>query len=329
MRLRVLNATDLQRALPMAEAIQAMKTAFALFSSGQADVPLRTRLDVPDRGGATLFMPALVAPTGDLAVKVVSVFPGNASRGLPTLHALVVALDPASGAPLALIEGASLTALRTGAASGAASDLLARPESATLAIFGSGVQARTQVLALCAVRRIHEIRIFSLDPAGADRMRGELAQQAGVEASVRVAASPEDAVSGADVVCTATTSVTPVFPDAALAPGVHINAIGAFTPEMQEIDAATVARARIFVDSKRAALAEAGDLIQPLRAGRISEASIVGEIGEVAAGTRPGRTSADEITLFKSVGLAVQDAVAAGRAVRNAQNLGLGQVIDL
>lgn len=313
----------------MPEAIEAMKSAFALFSSGRADVPLRTRLDVPDRGGATLVMPALVAPSGDLAVKVVSVFPGNASRGLPTLHALVVALDPASGAPLALIEGASLTALRTGAASGAASDLLARPESATLAVFGSGVQARTQVLALCAVRPIREIRIFSLDPAGAARMAEELTRQAGVEASIRRADSPEAAVRGADVVCTATTSATPVFPDAALAPGVHINAIGAFTPEMQEIDAATVARARIFVDSKRAALAEAGDLIQPLQAGLITEASIVGEIGEVAAGRRPGRTSADEITLFKSVGLAVQDAVAAGRAVRNAEALGLGQVIEL
>ena len=329
MKLRVLRANDVRAALPMPDAIRAMKDAFRQFSSGQADVPLRARLEVPESGGVSLFMPAFLHETGDLAVKAVSVFPRNIERSLPTIHALVIAFDAKTGAPAALIEGAALTALRTGAASGAATDLLARPESSRLAVFGSGAQARTQIEAVCAVRPIHEVLVFSLDPDGAGRMAADLQGRTASRARIRLADSAEEAVAQADVVCTATTSSKPVFPDGALSAGTHINAIGAFTPEMQEIDPATVARARIFVDSRQAALSEAGDLIQPIRQGLITEASIVAELGEVVAGTRPGRTSPEEITLFKSVGLAVQDAVAAGAILRRAEAEGLGKLIEL
>jgi ornithine cyclodeaminase len=329
MRLRVLRAEDVRAALPMTDAIRAMKDAYRQFSSGQADVPLRSRLEVAKMGGVSLFMPAFLHESGDLAVKAVSVFPRNPERSLPTIHALVIAFDAQTGAPAALIEGASLTALRTGAASGAATDLLARPESTRLAVFGSGAQARTQIEAVCAVRRIAEVIVFSLDPEGARRMVADLDGRTGSQARLRLAASSEEAVRHADVICTATTSATPVFSDEALASGVHINAIGAFTPEMQEVDPATVARARIFVDSRRAALAEAGDLIQPIRQGLIDESAIVAELGELVAGTRPGRRSAEETTLFKSVGLAVQDAVAAGAILRRAEAEGLGRIIEL
>src|SRR3990170_7068055 len=170
MKLRVLTADDVRAALPMPEAIRAMKDAYRQFSSGQADVPLRTRLEIPEAGGVSLFMPAFVRESGDLAVKAVSVFPRNPERSLPTIHALMIVFDPQTGKPAGLIEGGTLTALRTGAASGAATDLLARPEATTLAVFGSGAQARTQLEAVCAVRPIHEVLVFSLDLEGARGM---------------------------------------------------------------------------------------------------------------------------------------------------------------
>ena len=329
MKLRILGADDVRAALPMADAIRAMKDAFRQFSAGQADVPLRSRLEVPQAGGLALFMPAFLKESGDLAVKAVSVFPGNVELGLPTIHALVIAFDSRTGAPTAVMEGAALTALRTGAASGAATDVLARAESSVLACFGSGAQARTQIEAVCTERPIRQVRIFSLDPDSARRMAADLDGQTASGARLSLAASAEEAVSGADVICTATTSSTPVFADHALAEGVHINAIGAFTPEMQEIDPATVARARIFVDSRNACLAEAGDLIQPLRSGLITESAIEAELGQVLAGEKRGRLSAAEITLFKSVGLAVQDAVAAGAILRRAETEGLGRIIEM
>ena len=329
MRLRLLTADEVRAALPMPEAIRVMKEAYRQFSSDQAEVPLRSRIEVPEVDGVVLFMPAFLHESGDLAVKAVSVFPRNAARSLPTIHALVIAFDAQTGAPAAVIEGATLTALRTGAASGAATDLLARMDSSTLAVFGSGAQARTQVEAVCAVRPIHEVRIYSLDPEGARRMAAELDGQTLSGARVLLTASAEEAAAGADVICTATTSSTPVFGDSMLSEGVHINAIGAFTPEMQEIDPATITRARIFVDSRQAALAEAGDLIQPIRQGLITEAAIVAELGEVVAGMRAGRRTPQETTVFKSVGIAVQDAVAAGAILRRAEAEGLGEVIEL
>ena len=328
MRLRLLSADDVRRSLPMADAIQAMKDAFRQFSSGQAEVPLRSRLEVAESGGVALFMPAYLRGTRDLAVKAVSVFPGNPGRGLPTIHALVIVFDPETGVPAGLIEGATLTALRTGAASGAATDLLATVEAGSVAIFGSGAQAGTQLEAVCAVRPVERVWIFSLDPPGAEAMANE-ARRRMPNVEIRLALDADQAAAGADVICTATTSFTPVFPDGVLRPGAHINAIGAFTPAMQEIDPATVARARVFVDSRQAALAEAGDLIQPIRHGLIKEDWIQAELGEVVAGSRPGRIRPEEITLFKSVGLAVQDAVAAGAILRRAEAEGLGQVIEL
>jgi ornithine cyclodeaminase len=328
MKLRVLSSEDVRRALPMVDAIQAMKDAFRQFSAGQADVPLRSRVEVTNAGGIALFMPAYLRETGDLAVKAVSVFPRNPERSLPTIHALVIAFDAETGAPIALLEGAALTALRTGAASGAATDLLANPNGRVVCVFGSGAQGRTQLEAVCAVRPVERAWIYSLDRPTAEAM-AEQSRRRTPAVEVRIAEDPAQGVAQADVICTATTSARPVFSDGALRPGCHINAIGAYTPEMQEIDSATVARARIFVDSRRAALAEAGDLIQPIRQGLISEDSIAAELGEVIAGTKPGRVSLEEITLFKSVGLAVQYAVAAGAILRRTEAEDIGQIIEI
>ena len=327
MQLRLFSAADVRRALPMAEAIAAVKAGYVQLSAGRAQVPLRVHLSVGD-GDSTLIMP-FYAPDdgGALGLKVVSVFDSNPPRGLPLIHALVLVVDAATGAPQALIEGSSLAAIRTGAASGAATDTLARPEARVVALFGSGAQARRQLEAVCTVRPIERVQLYSL--VGAEAFAAEMAGYGPIPNDIVIAESPRAALAEADIVCAATTSRTPVFDGRDLRPGTHVNGIGSFTPEMQEIDATTVRRARVIVDSRAAALVEAGDLIIPLRAGEIDLDHISTELGEVLAGAKPGRTSAEQITFFKSVGVAVQDAVAAQLVVRNGAALGLGRMVEL
>lgn len=310
----------------MRQAIAAVKAGYAHLSAGRAQVPLRAHLTAAE-GDSALVMPFALPDEGALGLKVVSVFGSNPPRGLPLIHALVLVLDAATGAPQALIEGSSLTAIRTGAASGAATDVLARPDARVAAIFGSGVQARRQLEAVCTVRPIERVLVYSL--GGAEAFAAEMAGFGPIPREVVVAGSARAAVSEADVICTATTSTTPVFDGRDLQPGTHVNGIGSYTPEMQEIDAATVRRARVVVDSREAALAEAGDLIIPLRAGQIDLDHISTELGEIIAGQKPGRTSAEQITFFKSVGVAVQDAMAARLVVANGAALGLGTVVEL
>ncbi len=327
MRILILSHHDVRQALPMREAVEAMKRAFAQLSTGQAEVPLRVPVHVPRHNGLTLFMPAYLAADDQMAVKIVSVFNDNPARGLPLIHALVVVIDAQTGAPVAAIEGASLTALRTGAASGAATDLLARPDAAVAAVFGAGVQGRTQLEAVCAVRPIREAWVYDTDPQRAQAYAGEMGGQLGIP--VHVAASPAEAVRRADVVCTATTSSTPVFDDADVRPGTHINAVGAYTPQMREVPTETVLRARVVIDHRTASLAEAGDLLIPIREGRMTEAHIWAELGEIAAGLKPGRMSPEEVTLFKSVGVAVQDVAAAAAIVDAARRQNLGVEVAL
>jgi ornithine cyclodeaminase len=313
----------------MAAAIAGMKEAFAQLSRGKATLPLRTQIAVPSYNGVSIFMPAYLHESSDLAVKIVSVFPNNSARGQPTIQGVVLALDAETGTPLALLEGGVLTAIRTGAASGAATDLLARQDAAIVAIIGSGVQARTQLEAVCTVRSIESARVFSLDREQAQTFVEELKGRGPIPGDLTIAASAEAAVRGADVVCTATTSSKPVFPGEALAPGTHVNAIGAFRTDMQEVDATTIRRALVVVDSRDAAMAEAGDIVIPLEAGEFEDDPIHAELGEIINGDRVGRQRQEQITYFKSVGVAVQDAVAASLALKNAQVQGLGTVVSL
>lgn len=330
MRLRLLSGSDIQRALPMRACIEEMKAAFAQLSAGRATVPLRTHLPIPAHQGMTLFMPAYLAQSGDLGAKIVSVFLGNLDRGLPTIHAVVVVLDATTGVPLALLDGTYLTALRTGAASGAATDLLARPDAEVVAIFGAGGQGRTQLEAVCSVRPIRRALVFDSNRSQAERYVDEMrGRGAPLPADISVADDPQEAARQADVICTATTSKTPVFSGANLRPGTHVNAVGAYTPEMQEIDVDTIRRAKVVVDSRDAALSEAGDLIIPLKQGLITPAHVHAELGEVVAGLKPGRENEEDITFFKSVGVAVQDVAAACRALREAQERGLGTEVEL
>ncbi len=327
MKLRVLSAEDVRTALPMAEAVEAMKAAFAQLSAGRANVPLRTPIEVPAHNGVTLFMPAYLADDDQMAIKIVSVFNDNPALGLPLIHALVVVVDATTGIPRAAMDGTYLTALRTGAVSGAATDLLARSNSRVAAIFGAGAQGRTQLDAVCAVRPIEQAWVFDIKTEQAAAYADEMSAQ--LSRPVRVAESPTDALRQADVVCTATTSSTPVFDDADLQPGVHINAVGAYTPQMQEVPAETVERATVVIDHHESSMAEAGDLIIPIKQGRIGEDHIYAELGEIAAGLKLGRVSEDEVTLFKSVGVAVQDVAAGGRVLAAAERLGLGVEVTL
>lgn len=321
----ILNADEVRQALPMDECIEAMKQAYQALSIGEVEVPLRSRLASPAQDGLSLFMPARVdqEEAKALAIKVVTLFSQNPSRGLPLIHAAVLVMDPESGVIEGLLEGGSLTAIRTGAGCGAATDVLARPKAKTAAIFGAGVQARTQLEALCAVREIERAWVYAPNPEQVQALIVEMAGKHGVPKALRAAASPDEAIREADIVSAATTSATPVFNDVALKAGVHVNGAGSYTPEMQEIPGETVARARVTVDSREAAQVESGDIAIPLKAKALS-AEQIAEIGEVIAGAKPGRQSTDEITVFKSVGVAVQDALAGRLVLENARKHGLG-----
>ena len=326
----ILTADDVRKALPMNEAIRAMKEAYAALSRETAIVPLRTRLPIPNSEALSLFMPAFVnSQDGDaLAIKVVSLFPTNPARGLAYIQAAVLVFDTETGRAIALLEGSSLTAIRTGAAGGAAIDLLARKDSKVAAIFGAGAQAGTQLEAACTARPIDTVFIYARNFEKAQALAEEMKGKGIVPQDIRVAQSSKEAIEHADIICTATTSSTPVFEDKDVRPGTHISAVGSYTEDMQEVPAETLQRAKIFVDSRSASMEEAGDLIQPIRAGIFDETHISGELGEVVLGRLPGRVTAEEITYFKSVGIAVQDALAAQVALTNARKMKIGTEVN-
>ncbi len=326
----ILNGQEVAAALPMPAAVEAMRAAFTALAEGRVQAPPRSLLAASEGRGNTLVMPAaLVDPAAPTtAIKVVSVFPANRGRGLPTIHGAVLAVDPRTGIPTALLEGGSLTAIRTGAVSGLATDLLARKDSRALAVFGSGVQARTQAEAVCCVRPIETLWICNPSAGKAEKMAAQIGGVAPFPSDVRPVRSSREALAAADIVCTATTSPTPVFRDAELQPGTHINAVGSYLPHVSEIPAETVLRAYVAVDQREAAFEEAGDLIQPIEQGLITPEHIRCELGGLLLGAEPGPRADERITLFKSVGLAVQDAAAAQAALAAARRRGLGANID-
>jgi len=326
-KLRFLSAADVVRALPMKDAVAAMRDAFRQLSASQAVMPPRTHIETAEPPGEALFMPSYIPGVRRMGVKIVTLFGGNAAQGLPRIQGLMVVLDAATGSPLAVMDGTSLTAIRTGAASGVATDLLARPDAAVAAVFGAGPQARTQLAGVCAVRPIRRARIFDVSAERARAIAREMAEELGIQ--VEAAASPSEALAGADVVCTATTASEPVFADRDVSPGTHINAVGSYKPTVREIPAETVRRARVVVDHLPAALAEAGDLIIPMEQGLIAKDHICAELGEIIAGLKKGRESPEQVTLFKSVGVAVQDMAAANRVLAAAERLNLGTDLTL
>jgi len=314
----------------MREAVEVVKRAFSALSTSHADVPLRIALSQPKHDGVTLVMPGYLSDSESLAIKVVSVHNRNAERNLPRINAVVIVIDPATGQPVAAIEGGYLTALRTGAASGAATDLLARQDAEVAAIIGAGAQARAQILAVAAVRPIKRFRIYAPRREQVNEMIDEMRPQLAASIELLAADSPSQAVREALVICAATTSSTPVFDGANLRPGAHVNGVGSYKPEMREIDCVTLQRAsKIVIDSREGALTEAGDLTTAIERGEIRLSDIYAEIGEIVAGLKPGRENNDEITYFKSVGNAAQDVAVAQAIYQRALLEDLGVEIDL
>lgn len=311
--LKFLSAEDVSDLLPITDAIDAMRDAFREISSGNARIPLRTHIDLPEKNAGALFMPGYLAGPNILGIKIVTLFADNPNENLPFIHAIMVVMNGQTGEPFAVLDGEQLTAIRTGAASGLATDLLARKNAEVLTVFGAGIQGRTQINAVAAVRTLKQVYIIDTDPAKANQLTSQLSS---IYPFPIVMSDPEQAVSASDIICTATTSAQPLFLPALVRPGTHINAIGAYQPDKREIPAATVARALVIVDERRACLTEAGDLILAEHEGYINTNHIAAELGEVVLGKHPGRTSEKQITLFKSVGNAAQDLAAAAKIIK-------------
>ncbi len=331
MEVLVLSGADVTRLLPMPECIQVMRDALTALARGEALVPLRMIMRIPGASGFLGLMPGYIAPSerrdGALGLKAVLVFPANAQRGIDTHQGAVLLFEADTGRLTAMMDGAAITAIRTAAVSGVATDLLARPDSVELAILGAGVQARTHVEAIAAVRPLRRVRIWSRNPDRAAALA--LQQGSRFNFQVEPEASPEAAVRGADIIATVTASAEPILQRGWLKDGVHINAVGSSIPTSREIDTATMAAARLFVDRRESALAEAGDLLIPMLEGAVKGDHVQAELGEVLTGKNPGRRSPRELTLFKSLGLAVEDVASAAYVVRRARETGTGQTVKM
>ncbi|XRH76130.1 MAG: ornithine cyclodeaminase family protein [Candidatus Methanosuratincola verstraetei] len=325
----VLSSTEVRAALPMREAIRSIEEGFRALGAGRAFVPKRLVVPVEEFGGSLLCMPAYITDQEALAVKAVSVYPRNQEMGRPTVSAVAILLDPRTGEPLAMIEGGSLTAIRTGAAAGIATKRLAVDGARRVGVFGAGAVGRAAVEAVKEVLGDPVVKVYDVVRARAERCAREISRN--LEISASVASDPRDAASGADVIVTATTSETPVFDGRCLESGAHVNAMGSHSPDAREIDTATLlrARGRIVLDSKEACMAEAGDILIPMAEGAIRESDIFGELGEVIAKGKAVRRSDRDVTLFKSVGVAVQDAAAAAAVYKIAKAAGIGREIQL
>jgi alanine dehydrogenase len=331
----LLTERDVRAVLSMPDLIDAMARAVAAYSSGGAVQPVRTTIEVNADPSFFAVMPASIVAPAAVGAKLVTVFPGNHARHLPSHLASIVLLDPATGGLVALIDGRFITEARTAAVSAVSVKHLARPEATVLAIIGSGVQARSHLDAIRCVRAISEVRVWSPTPAHADafvqeaRATSSKDARDGAPLSIRATTDAATAVRGADLVVLATSSRVPVIRDGDVAAGAHICAVGACRPDQREMPTALVARARVFVDARVGALAEAGDLLLPIREGAFGENHVAGELGEVVLGRVAGRASASDVTIFKSLGMAAEDVVAAALVAERAKAAGLGRSFDL
>lgn len=319
----LLSENDVRSVLTMDDLIECMQAALAQFSTGHVRQPLRAVAEIPPHQAFFAVMPGFIEDPPALGAKLVTVYGGNAAQGLPSHLATIVLLDPATGELRALMDGRFITEARTAAVSAVSVRLLARHDAARLAIIGSGVQARSHLEAIGRVRTLGDVRVWSPNAGRCAAFVREM--QARVSIPIRAAASAREAVDGADIIVLATAAREPVVHGAWVADGTHICAVGACRPDQREMDTALVARARLFVDSRTGALNEAGDIVGPVREGAIDEAHIAGELGALAAGSIEGRTTDREVTIFKSLGMAVEDMAAAHLAYGRAAARGLGR----
>lgn len=324
-----LTKKDIESCYSMSQAVQACKEALGLYSEGKASVPLRTNISVDKQKGQSLYMPAYVNDSADaLGVKIVSVYPDNINKGLPSVPATMVVLDAETGIVSAIMDGTYLTQLRTGAVQGAATDLLAKEDARVGALIGTGGQAEGQLSAMLAVRSLEEVRIFDIDWERAKAFATEM------EAKYKVSMVPtkdaKDCVLGADIITSVTTSKLPTFQAEWVKKGAHVNGVGAYTPEMCELPKEIIKQANcVIFDTVDGVLQEAGDMIQPLKEGYLTDADFNGELGHLYSGNIVGRTSSEEITVFKTVGSAVLDVYVANQIVETAKDKQIGQEIQM
>jgi alanine dehydrogenase len=305
----ILSEKQVQSLIDIGELIEALEHAHIQYSTGNAVMPVRLVVPLRQIQGRITSMPGYLPEDKALGMKVVTYFQNNPQQGLPAILATIMLFSTETGKMIAVMDGSYITAIRTAAASAMATKVLAKPQTPVLAVLGAGVQARAHIRALCHIRHFEKIKIYSPSGTSALAVKKELEPHVGVD--IEVAESLEEAVRYSHLVVTVTTAKEPILNRDWLAPGVHINAVGSHRPDLREIDGATLALSRVVVDSREAIMAECGDILLAIKENSITEKNIHAEIGEVLARLKPGRTSADEITLYKSVGIAIQDVATA------------------
>lgn len=324
----LLSKEDIKKVFSMKEAVEADKLAFQLVVEGKCDSPLRTNIQAPKYEGCFLFMPAYVEELDTASLKVVNIFPHNIDQGIPSAPAQVLLINGKTGVVDAVLDGTYVTQLRTGAATGAAFDLLAKKECRIGALIGTGGQAAAQLEAMITVRSLEEVRVFDMNPERAkifaEQMNEELKSYG---TKIVAAVSSDEAVEGADLLVTVTPSSSPVFDASKVKEGATISCVGAYQPHMQEMDPAILTRAsKIYFDSEEAVLSESGDILIPLDEGMITKDDFTGDLGQVVKGEIPGRENDEEIIVFETVGVATQDLIAAKAIYEKAKEAGIGTV---
>jgi len=323
----VLSESQVQNLIDLDELIAALQQAQIQYSSGTAVMPVRLVVPLPQIQGRITSMPGYLHQDGALGMKVVTYFHENPKQNLPAILATILLFRANTGKMIAVMDGGYITAIRTACASALATKALANSDAPVLGVLGAGVQARAHILALTRVRQLSRIKIYSPSGNSARSVKTELERPCGVP--IVVVNSAQDAVRNSDILVTATTAKTPIVKPEWLKPGAHINAVGSHRPDLRTIDGATLRRATIFVDSRDAIMAECGDILLALEENSIGEADIRGEIGEVLAGSKAGRSNASEITLYKSVGIAIQDVAAAQLVYHKALEQNVGTNVEI
>jgi ornithine cyclodeaminase/alanine dehydrogenase-like protein (mu-crystallin family) len=326
MEIRVLRAAEIRALLPMKDCVELMRRAMIALSEGRAVVPLRSVMALPDARGMLGNMPGYLADPECFGVKLVSLMPHNKPPEYSSHLGLVLLFEAEHGCPVAILDAAEITAIRTAAASGLATRLLARPDAGDLAILGAGEQARSHLEAMLAVRPLRRIRVWARDRGKAEAFAETQGARHGV--AIEALGGVREAVEGADIICTLTKAREPILFGDWIARGAHLNVVGSSIAAAAEIDTAAVAQSRFFVDCRNSTVNEGGEYLRALRSGAVTAGHIAAEIGEVANGTKPGRTSPDEVTLYKSLGVAPQDLASAHYVLEKARAAGIGQLIE-
>lgn len=323
----LLSKDDVVKVLEMPDCIDVVEKAFAELASGTAVLPLRTPIAPP--GGLSLYMPAYLKELGALACKVVTVYKDNPTKhNLPTVIGKVLLQDPATGDVICIMDGGYLTAVRTGAASGVATKYLAREDiGQTAGIFGAGVQAKMQLWAMAVTRKLNKAMVYDISDEAAKSFITEMSSKLNLE--IEKTDSPDDMAAESDIICTATSSATPLFDGNKVKPGTHINGIGSHTPGARELDTAIVKKSKFIADSYEACLKESGDIMIPIDEGAVDKSHMFAELGEIVTGKKPARENDNEITLFNSNGLAIQDVATAKLVYDKAKSAGIGTDVEI